>query len=111
MKYLIRENKMNEVLETLIEDRYKGIKFEKGTFGIIGILPQRRYASIDDSDWSLVYEREDETNSDRMVLWMYSDDYDYFEAMIPLSPKQIKNGVKNWFQQKVKLKVDLVNVQ
>jgi len=111
MKYIITENKMNEILDTLIEDRYKSIKFEKGTFGIIGIKQHKRNASIDDSEWSLVYEREDEPDSDRMVLWMYQDDYDYFSAMIPLSEEEITEGVRHWFQRKTKYKVDFVNVQ
>jgi len=42
---------------------------------------------------------------------MYEDDYDYFSAMIPLSDAEITEGVRNWFQKKTKLKVDLVNVQ
>jgi len=111
MKYLITENKMNEILTNLIEDRYKGIKFEIGWTGIVGILPQKRYATIDDSEWSLVYEREDEPGSDRMVLWMYQDDYDYFSAMIPLNEEEITEGVKHWFQKKTKREVDFVNVQ
>ena len=111
MKYIITENKMEQILNKLIEDRYNGIKFEKGTFGILGILPRKRYASIDDSEWSLVYEREDEPNSNKMVLWMYSEDYDYFSAMIPLSQEEITEAVRHWFEQKTKLKVDFVNIQ
>ena len=103
---------MNEVLNMLIKDRYKGIKFEEGLFSsIIGVLPHKKGVTIDDSDWSLVYEREDEPGSDRMVLWMYQDDYDYFSGMIPLSEKEITQGVKNWFQKKTRLKVDFVNIQ
>lgn len=111
MKYIITENRMNTVLTDLIEDRYKGIKFEKGPFGIIGILPQKRNANIDDSEWSLVYEREDVADSDRMVLWMYQDDFDYFSAMIPLSQEEITKCIKHWFQRKTKYKVDLVYIQ
>ena len=104
---------MQLILNKLIEDRYKGIKFNEGIMSsIIGILPHK----IDDEDilnseWSLVYEREDEPGSKRMCLWMYSEDYDYFESMIPLSQKQITDAVKHWFEQKTKLKVDLVNIQ
>jgi hypothetical protein len=113
MKYIITENKINEILYTLIEDRYKGIKFKKGVISsIIGILPHKMGdGDIFNSEWSLVYEREDEPDSKRMVLWMYEDDYDYFSAMIPLSDAEITEGVRNWFQKKTKLKVDLVNVQ
>jgi hypothetical protein len=111
MKYIITENKMNELLDTLIEDRYKGIKFKDGPFGIIGILPHKFNDDIYESEWSLVYEREDEPGSKRMCLWMYSEDYDYFEAMIPLPQKQIVDAVKDWFQRKTKYKVDFVNVQ
>ena len=104
---------MNELLNKLIEDRFKGIIFKEGIMSaIIGILPHKMDAEdFLNSEWSLVYEREDEPGSRRMVLWMYDDDYDYFSSMIPLREKQIKDAVKHWFEQKTKLKVDLVNVQ
>jgi hypothetical protein len=112
MKYLITESKLDKILSTLIDDRYKGIKFEEGTFGIIGVLPHNFHMNdLHYSDWSLVYERDDEPGSKKMILWMYENDYDYFLSMIPLSSDEIKEAVKHWFEQKTKLKVDLVFIQ
>ena len=111
MKYIISETRVRKLLDDVIEDRFAGMKFHKGTFGIIGILPYKLCPYLDDCDWSLVYEREDAVGYDRMVLWVYDDDYQYFSSMTPLSDLDIQNAIIDWFYKKTKLKADLVYVQ
>jgi hypothetical protein len=109
MKYIIRESRLNQLLTDVIEDRYAGIKFKRGYISsVIGYLPHQ---SISDDEWSVVYEDEDVADSNRMVLWIYDDDYQYFLSMTPLSEREVKNAIKDWFHKKTKLKVDLVYVQ
>jgi hypothetical protein len=59
----------------------------------------------------LEYEDEQVTNSNRKVLWVYTDDYDYFLSMVPVSEKEVNDSIKKWFWSKTKLKADLVYVQ
>lgn len=94
------------MLIRLIDDRYDGIDFRHGFGSLIGTLPDRER-----DDWSIVYEKEDDPNSDKMVLWMYQDDFDYFSAMIPTTEREIKKCIKKWFERLTKLNVDLVHVQ
>jgi hypothetical protein len=56
-------------------------------------------------------ENEDVADSDRMVLWVYNDDYQYFLSMTPLSEREVNKAIKDWFYKKTRLKVDLVYVQ
>jgi hypothetical protein len=111
MKYIITETRVKKLLDDVIEDRFAGMKFHKGTFGIIGVLPRNLGPILDESSWSLVYEREDAVGYDRMVLWVYDDDYQYFLSMTPLDDVEVTEAVKDWFYKKTKLKADLVYVQ
>jgi len=109
MKYIITESRLNKLLDDVIEDRYAGIKFKRGFLSsIIGYLPHQ---NISDDEWSVVYEDEDVSDGNRMVLWVYDDDYQYFLSMTPLSEREVNKAIKDWFQEKTKLKVDLVYVQ
>ena len=112
MEYIISESKIHDVLNELIEKRFKGMVFRKSSYGsVLGFLPE----NIGPDDWSedftLVYEDEDVEDSDRKVLWVYTDDYDYFLSMVPLSEKEVLDSIKKWFWSKTKLKADLVYVQ
>ena len=109
MKYIITESRLNKLLTDVIEDRYTGIKFKDGHFSsTIGYLPHQ---NISHDEWAVVYENEDVSDSNRMVLWVYDDDYQYFLSMTPLSEREVNKAIKDWFYKKTKLKVDLVYVQ
>ena len=112
MEYIISESKIYDVLNELIEKRFKGMVFRKASYGsVLGFLPE----NIGPDDWSedftLVYEDEDVEDSDRKVLWVFDDDYEYFLSMIPLPEKEVVDSIKKWFWSKTKLKADLVYVQ
>ena len=112
MEYIITESKIQDVLNELIENRFKGMVFRKASYGsVLGFLPE----NIGPDDWSedftLVYEDEDVEDSDRKVLWVFDDDYEYFLSMIPLPEKEVVDSIKKWFWSKTKLKADLVYVQ
>jgi hypothetical protein len=112
MEYIITGSKIQDVLNTLIENRFKGMVFRKATYGsVIGFLPENKRAFDWSEDFTLVYEDEDVADSNRKVLWVYTDDYDYFLNMVPLSEKEVLDSIKNWFWSKIKLKADLVYVQ
>jgi hypothetical protein len=107
MKYIITESRINEILTQVIEHRYKGIEFKTGKWSVFGFLPHHS-----ESDWwSLVYEKEDIPESDRMVLWINLNDYKFFSGAVPLSDIEIKNTIKDWFYNKTGLKADLVYIQ
>jgi hypothetical protein len=109
MKYIITESRLNQLLTDVIENKYAGIKFRDGIFGsIIGYLPHQ---SMSNDEWAVVYENEDIPDSDRMVLWIYDEEYQYFLDMTPLSEKEVKNSIKDWFYKKTGLKADLVYAQ
>ena len=109
MKYIIRESRLNQLLDDVIEDRYSGMKFKGGFLGsTIGYLPHQ---NISDDEWSMVYESEDVSDSNRMVLWIYDEDYQYFLSMTPLNDFDVQDAVKDWFHKKTKLKADLLYVQ
>jgi hypothetical protein len=109
MKYIITESRLNQLLTDVIEDRYAGIEFKTGFFNsFIGYLPHQ---NVSYDEWSVVYENEDVADSDRMVLWVYNDDYQYFLSMTPLSEREVNKAIKDWFYKKTRLKVDLVYVQ
>ena len=112
MEYIISESKIHDVLNELIENRFKGMVFRKASYGsVLGLLPE----NIGPDDWgeefTLVYEDEDVEDSDRKVLWIYTDDYDYFLSMVPVSEEEVNDSIKKWFWSKTKLKADLVYVQ
>jgi hypothetical protein len=112
MEYIISESKIHDVLNELIEKRFKGMVFRKMLSGsLLGFLPE----NIGSDDWledfTLVYEDEDVEDSDRKVLWVYTDDYDYFLSMVPVSEEEVNDSIKKWFWSKTKLKADLVYVQ
>jgi|694.fasta_scaffold43206_5 hypothetical protein len=112
MEYIITESKIHDVLNELIEKRFKGMVFRKMLSGsLLGFLPE----NIGSDDWledfTLEYEDEQVTNSNRKVLWVYTDDYDYFLSMVPVSEKEVNDSIKKWFWSKTKLKADLVYVQ
>ena len=109
MKYIITESRLNQLLTDVIEDRYAGIKFKDGYIrSTIGYLPHQK---ISHEEWAVVYENEDVSDSDRMVLWVYDDDYQYFLSMTPLSEREVNKAIKDWFYEKTGLTVDLVYVQ
>jgi hypothetical protein len=111
MKYILTESRLNKLLNDVIEDRYAGMKFYNGTFGVIGILPNKKGKDVNDSEWTMVYEKEDAVGYDRMVLWIYDDDYQYFLSMTPLSDVEVTDAVRDWFYRKTKLNADLVYIQ
>ena len=99
---------MNEVLDMLIESRYKGIEFKEGINYMIGVLPHQ----VDNDDWAMVYERElTPTGSKKMILWIYYEDYNYFSNMIPMNEEEILDAVKKWFHNKTGLIPDIIQVQ
>ena len=112
MEYIISESKIHDVLNELIEKRFKGMVFRKKSYGsVLGFLPENIGDDDFAEDFTLVYENEDVADSNRKVLWVYTDDYDYFLSMLPLSEKEILDSIKKWFWSKTKLKADLVYVQ
>ena len=112
MKYIISESKIHDVLNELIEKRFKGMVFRKAIYGsVLGFLPENIGDDDFAEDFTLVYEDEDVADSNRKVLWVYTDDYDYFLSMVPLSEKEVLDSIKKWFWSKTKLKADLVYVQ
>ena len=116
MEYIISESKIHDVLNELIEKRFKGMVFRKpkslASYGsVLGFLPENIGDDDFAEDFTLVYEDEDVADSNRKVLWVYTDDYDYFLSMVPLSEKEVLDSIKKWFWSKTKLKADLVYVQ
>ena len=112
MEYIISESKIHDVLNELIEKRFKGMVFRKNWSGsLLGFLPENIGSDDFAEDFTLVYEDEDVVDSNRKVLWVYTDDYYYFLSMLPLSEKEILDSIKKWFWLKTKLKADLVYVQ
>ena len=112
MEYIITESKIQDVLNTLIENRFKGMVFRKASYGsVLGFLPENIGSDDFEEYFTLVYEDEDVVDSNRKVLWVYDDDYEYFLSMIPLPEKEVVDSIKKWFWSKTKLKADLVYVQ
>lgn len=112
MKYIITESKIQDVLNELIENRFKGMVFRKASYGsVLGFLPENIGSDDFAEDFTLVYEVEDVVDSNRKVLWVYDNDYEYFLSMIPLPEKEVLDSIKKWFWSKTKLKADLVYVQ
>jgi len=112
MEYIITESKIHDVLNELIEIRFKGVAFRKLPSGsLLGFLPENIGSDDFAEDFTLVYEDEDVVDSNKKVLWVYDDDYEYFLSMIPLPEQEVVNSIKKWFWSKTKLKADLVYVQ
>ena len=112
MEYIISESKIHDVLNELIENRFKGMVFRKASYGsFLGFLPENIGSDDFAENFTLVYESEDVDDSNRKVLWVYTDDYDYFLSMVPLSEKEVLDSIKKLFWSKTKLKADLVYVQ
>ena len=98
MEYIITESKIHDVLNELIEKRFKGMVFRKMLSGsLLGFLPE----NIGSDDWledfTLEYEDEQVADSNRKVLWIYTE--------------EVNDSIKKWFWSKTKLKADLVYVQ